>query len=71
MAVYYSSVVMTLNDSTVYSGSCWAKKISTVLLYATQSWSAMPVIYLAGLSLHYLYSSWFDVTPYCVTNTVK
>ena len=29
-----------------------------------QSWSAVPVIDLAGRSLHYLYSSWLSVTPY-------
>ena len=31
-----------------------------------QLWSAMPVIDLTGRSLHYLYSSWFSVTPYAL-----
>ena len=29
-----------------------------------QSWSAMPVIDLSSRSLHYLYSSWLNVTLY-------
>ena len=29
-----------------------------------QLWSAMPVIDLTGRSLHYLCSSWLNVTPY-------
>ena len=29
-----------------------------------QSWSAMPVIDFTGRSLHYLYSSWLNATPY-------
>ena len=36
-----------------------------------QLWSAMPVIDLTGRSLHYLYSSWLNVTPYMWTDAVK
>ena len=40
--------------------------MSTVLLQAMQSWSAMPVIDLTGRSLHYLYSSWLSMTLYAL-----
>ena len=33
--------------------------------------SAMPVIDLTGRSLHYLYSSWLNVTPYMLQTLVK
>ena len=43
----------------------------TSILQAMQSWSAMPVIDLTGRSLHYLYSSWLNMTLYKWTDTVK
>ena len=36
-----------------------------------QLWFAMPVIDLTGRSLHYLCSSWLNVTPYVWTDAVK